>query len=72
MIIRALKPKDQEKAMSWLQASALLAFCIGILLPKIFIDRMAVSLISGMLLGYSIVGNLFSLYYHTRRREKLS
>jgi len=68
MIIRVLKPKDREKAVHWLQASALLAFCLGILLPKIFQDQIAVSLISGILLGYSIPGNLISIYYHSHWR----
>ncbi len=70
MILITLKPKLREKAVLWMQATALLALCSGILLLKIFKDQIAVALISGVLLGYSIVGNLFSLYYRSHRPEK--
>ncbi len=63
MILRTLKPKYQEKAVQWLQAAALFALCIGILLPKIFAENFALSLLSGVMLGFSIAGNLFCLYY---------
>ena len=72
MIIWAINPKYQERAIQWMQASALLALCCGILLPKIFPDQIAVALISGILLGYSVVGNLFSLYHRTHRDKKTS
>jgi len=70
MIIRTLKPEQQEKAVQWLQEAALFALCFGILLPKIFTDNIAVSLLSGVMLGFSIVGNLFCLIF--RRNKKYS
>jgi hypothetical protein len=69
MIFRFLKPKNREKAMQWIQASALLAFCLGILLPRIFQDQSVISFVSGMFLGYSIPGNLLSIYYHSHWRR---
>lgn len=72
MIFRALKPKYKEKAVKWLHAAALLAFCLGVLMPKILKEQIAVALISGILLGFSIVGNLFCLYYHRSHRPEKS
>jgi len=69
MILRTLKPKYREQALRWMQATALLSLCTAILLQKLIHDNIAVSLISGILLGYSIVGNLVSLYYLRNRKE---
>lgn len=69
MILRSLKFEQRAKAFQWLQAAALLALCFGILLPKIFVDNVAVSLLSGAMLGFSITGNLFCLYYRRNRKD---
>jgi hypothetical protein len=70
MILRALQPKYREKAMQWLQAAAMLAFCVAILLNRFVEDSPFVSLLSGILLGFSIVGNLISLYYRSHKPDK--
>ncbi len=64
MILRKLNPQARKNAVRWIWASAMLSFSISILLGQLaapYIQSNWLEFLQGMLMGYSMVGNLFGL-----------
>ena len=59
-------PKRREKNFAIIGGTAQIALVVSITLGRLDIDRL--DFLEGMLIGFSIVGNLVYLYHVSRRK----
>jgi len=69
MLIKSTKPEDRARFTRWMGICAQIALVLGILLNRLDSPYPAVNFIAGMLLGFSMVGNLAFLVTFSRRRS---
>jgi hypothetical protein len=63
-----LSPEKRQQYFTWLGAAAQVALVLGILLQRF--DSPGLDFFIGMLIGFSIVGNLASLYIISRSQKE--
>jgi hypothetical protein len=63
-----LSPEKRKQYFTWLGAAAQLALVLGILLQQL--DNPGLDFFTGMLIGFSIVGNLATLYVFSRSQKE--
>ena len=69
MIIKSrIKTENREKYFTYLGAAAQLALVLGILLGRI--EKPGLDFVTGMLIGFSIVGNLAFLVTISRQNKR--
>ena len=59
MLLKKIKPTHSKQFTIWFGAAAQLAFVVGILLGRL--DNPKLAFLEGLLLGFSMVGNLYLL-----------
>ncbi len=64
-----ISPEDQRKVFTALFGAAQIAFVVGMIMSRL--DLPGMDFLEGMLVGFSIVGNLAFLVY-TRANRRLS
>lgn len=69
MLIKSAKLEDRVKYFQWMGGCAQLALVLGIVLSKLDNPHPLVNFASGILIGFSMVGNLAFIY--TISRSKL-
>jgi hypothetical protein len=67
MIFLLNKPENREKAFRWLFAAAQLSLFVSLLLQRMPGDPLP--FLAGILEGFSLVGNLASIIYFSRKMK---
>ena len=69
MIIKKVKPQHKDTFFTILFTAAQFAFLTGVILGRLETEIPAVDFITGMLMGFSIVGNLAYLIRFGQKRR---